>query len=64
MSENVCNVCGKRFDEWDENCNFSIDTTVGYGSIFDGDRIRIQFCTECFDALVNNCTVSPIVEDF
>lgn len=63
MKKKVCNVCGKKLDEWDENCDLSMDVVAGYGSIFDGDRIRIQFCTECFDTLVNNCEKSPFVDE-
>lgn len=35
---------------------------IEYGSIFDGDIVDMQLCCDCFDDLVNECKVSPIIE--
>ena len=54
-----CNICAKELDEFDEQENLIIHTTVGYGSTHDGEEIRLQFCCECFDKIVDECKVSP-----
>lgn len=45
-----CNLCGKEFDEWDEQESFGIHTRVGYGSKFDGDDIELDYAA---NALIN-----------
>lgn len=58
----VCNRCGKELDLYDLQQEFHIHTQVGYGSIHDGDFADLRLCCECFDALVEQCSVSPITE--
>lgn len=46
----LCNLCGKEFDEWDEQEGFGIHTRVGYGSKFDGDDVELDYAA---NALIN-----------
>jgi hypothetical protein len=48
----TCNMCGKEFDLWDSQEDFSIHKTIGYGSKFDGAEIEINLCCGCFDSLI------------
>ena len=52
MRKTVCNMCGKVFDEWDEEEDFGLHYDVGYGSVFDGEHINCDLCCECFDKLL------------
>lgn len=50
-----CDLCGKTFDEFDEQENFGLHyDTIGYGSAFDGETIDIDMCCNCFDKLMKN----------
>lgn len=60
MTEKKCNKCGKQFDEWDTQENFSIHGQVGYGSKYDGDIIELDLCCNCMDELMDSCKISPI----
>lgn len=59
----VCNVCGNKFDMWDEQENFGLDTMVGYGSKYDETRIQFHICCSCFDTLYDKfkkiCVIPP-----
>lgn len=57
-----CNLCGKELDFWDKQENYEIETTVGYGSKYDGEHIRVRFCCACFDRIVTVCQINPIEE--
>ncbi len=57
----VCNCCGKPLDEFDIQENFHIHTRVGYGSVHDTEEIDLRLCCNCFDGIVDNCEVSPVV---
>jgi len=61
----VCNICGKELNEWDLQENFGFDYNVGYGSKYDGEKIRMRFCCDCFDEiidkLIQESKVNPIV---
>lgn len=63
----LCNLCGKEFDEWDEQEGFGIHTRAGYGSKFDGDSVELDLCCECFDRLMDKlvpeCKINPIIEN-
>lgn len=63
METKVCNFCGKELDEFDEAQNFTIDTTVGYGSKYDMTAVKLRLCNHCFDMLAGYCEVSPVVEE-
>ena len=51
QEKKVCNVCGRELDFFDLQ-----------QGIFDGDIVDMQLCCDCFDDLVNECKVSPIIE--
>lgn len=56
----VCNRCGKRFDIWDTQENFSINTQLGYGTKYDGDSLELYLCCDCMEKLIDECAISPI----
>lgn len=57
-----CNKCGKKFDMWDIQEDFSIRRTIGYGSRYDGDKLNINLCCDCMDGLIEECVISPTQE--
>lgn len=68
LQMHVCNMCGKQFDLWDEQEAFGFHYCVGYGSVFDGSRIDLDLCCDCFDKLMEkyiipNAKHSPISEE-
>lgn len=63
MVKTFCNICGKEFDEFDENNNFCISTFIGFGSEHDGDYLRLDICTDCMDKIIEGCSINP-VEDW
>ncbi len=68
MLKRVCNMCGKDFDEFDTQEDFSLRRHVGYGSGFDGSHIDLDMCCACFDKLMDTyilpqCAISPISEE-
>lgn len=62
----ICNVCGKKFQEWDKENDIGIHKQICYGSAFDGAVLDLDLCCECFDKLVRKfipmCKINPIVE--
>jgi len=58
-----CNLCGKDFTLLDDHFDMSLHEYAGYGSKFDGSIVHIDFCTGCFDNLVESCVISPIEEE-
>ena len=64
MNQKVCrcNKCGREMQVFDLHNNFSIHKTIGYGSVHDGDELRIAFCCDCMDEIISSCVVSPISE--
>jgi hypothetical protein len=62
----ICNMCGKTFDIWDNQENFSFDHCIGYGSTHDLHRIKIDLCCQCFDKVVDwilpQCKHNPMSE--
>lgn len=64
-----CNMCGQLFDDWDEQEDFGFTHRVGYGSKFDLQVLRCDFCCNCFDKLMDEyilprCKISPIVGEY
>lgn len=49
----ICNMCGKPFDEFDTCENFKLEHNVGYGSKHDMDIINCHLCCKCFDRLLD-----------
>lgn len=48
-----CSMCGKEFDIFDKQLGFTFDKYIGYGSIHDMDRVKLNLCCECFDKLID-----------
>lgn len=57
-----CNMCGKKFDIWDVQENFSITRRLGYGTKYDGDDLRLNLCCDCMEKLIDACDLSPVTE--
>lgn len=63
MTEYVkCNKCGKQFDLWDFQEDFSISRTLGYGTKYDGSQLDMHLCCDCMTELIDACKISPIKE--
>lgn len=58
----ICNKCGKTFDMWDDQNGFGARTRLGYGSKYDGDILELDLCCKCMDELIDECTISPLIE--
>jgi hypothetical protein len=60
-------MCGKEFDMWDEQENFRFEHRVGYGSVHDGEYIKINLCCDCFDKVIDMvaplCKTNPVKEN-
>ena len=59
----ICNKCGKKFDIWDTQENFSVYRRLGYGTKYDGDDLELDLCCDCMEKLIDECIISPIVEN-
>ena len=57
-----CNVCGKTLDMWDKQEDFSIQRSLGYGTVHDGEELDIHLCCDCMDKLISSCKISPVKE--
>lgn len=61
-----CTMCGKEFDIWDENADFTLDHEIGYGSEHDRHHLHMNLCCDCFDKVVNflveNSVENPLTE--
>ena len=53
--EITCNKCGKK--------NFSVYRRLGYGTKYDGDDLELDLCCDCMEKLIDECIISPIVEN-
>ena len=59
-----CNKCGKALtDKMDKINQIGMNGKIGYGSKYDGMTYEIDFCVDCFDKLVDTCTISPFDDD-
>jgi len=58
-----CNYCGGALNEWDLQERYIIHKTIGYGSTHDGEEVYLQVCCDCFDKIVDECTISPVVRE-
>lgn len=58
----TCNMCGKEFDGWDAQENFSIERRLGYGMKYDGDELQLDLCCGCMEKVIAECKISPIVQ--
>jgi hypothetical protein len=41
----------------------AIEDLLGYESKFDGRTIELDLCPECVDKLIEQCVISPFVDD-
>lgn len=62
MIGQICNKCGKRLDPWDSISCIHFERDLGYGSQYDGCSVEIDLCNSCFDAFINECAVSPLID--
>ena len=66
MSEIRCNMCGRKIifgEKHDKEDYLLIRKEWGYFSHKDGKRYTIRMCEECFDRFVEDCAVSPEIDD-
>lgn len=56
-----CNICGGLMDFWDIQEDFTIHRCVGYGSVHDMEEIKLHMCCECFDRIVEQCAINPVI---
>lgn len=61
--EITCNKCGKKFDLWDIQEDYSIYRRLGYGTKHDGDNLELDLCCKCMEEIISLCTISPIVDN-
>lgn len=59
--EYICNRCGKKMNEYDIQERLSVCQEMGYGSKFDGEYVEFDLCCDCFDAIIEECKISPII---
>ena len=58
-----CNKCGRALDIWDVQEDLTIHKEkLGYGTKYDGDTLRLQFCCDCMEWLIDQCAIDPITE--
>lgn len=62
MKTTVCNMCGKKFDFWDEQEDFHFYGRIGYGSRYDEHDLRLDLCCECMDKLIDMCVIHPTTD--
>lgn len=48
-----CTKCGKPFTYMDAMQDANIEYCMGFGSRYDESHVKMSFCTECFDALLD-----------
>lgn len=64
----TCNLCGKKFDRWDEEENFCFHHRFGYGSAYDGYQLHLNLCCHCFDSLMDElvprCKTNPLPDPY
>lgn len=48
-----CTMCGKNFELHDISADLRFEKQIGYGSVHDGERLKLNLCCECFDRLAN-----------
>ena len=66
MSEIRCNMCGRKIifgEKHDKEDYLLIQKEWGYFSRKDGNRYTFRMCEECFVRFVEDCYVSPEIDD-
>lgn len=55
MAQVFCNHCGKEIEMYPA---LTVDSVIGYGSKYDGDKITYRLCAECTDKLIETYLAS------
>lgn len=56
-----CNMCGRDLDAFDVHQDFSLyKRELGYGTVHDGQSLRLRMCCNCMDKLIDSCVISPV----
>ena len=63
IDDAVCNRCGRSLDFWDKQEDFSIIKKLGYGTKYDGQRLRYRVCCSCIEDLIFECVICPTYND-
>lgn len=63
MTRKICNMCGREMDTFDLEEDFGIHTRLGYGTKYDGCWLELDLCCHCMELLIEECEISPIVEE-
>ncbi len=58
-----CNMCGKPFDFFDAQNDFSIDRFIGFGSVNDEEHLQLELCCDCMDRIIAECKIPPLESD-
>lgn len=58
-----CDLCGKVFNNYDEQEGFGLRYEVGYGSRYDGSSINVDICCDCFDKMMDEYIVPKLKFD-
>jgi len=58
-----CNMCGKELDVFDMDNDYSMAKKIGYGSVHDGDDIKLNLCSNCLDNLISMCKITPLIKN-
>lgn len=56
-----CSACGKVFDIYDYQEDFTFDKLIGYGSKHDEQHISFRLCCNCFDEIFD--VIKPMIKD-
>lgn len=56
-----CSACGKTFDIYDVQEEFTFDKYIGYGSKYDCEHIKFKLCCDCFDKIFD--VIKPMIRD-
>ena len=56
-----CSACGKTFDIYDVQEDFTFDKYIGYGSNHDCEHIKFKLCCDCFDKIFD--VIKPIIKN-
>ena len=53
-------MCGKEMDDFDIQQGFGYHDRASYGSEFDCQSIDLDLCSDCMDAIIKSCKISPV----
>ena len=63
----ICNMCGKAFDEYDYQENVRFDHYFGYGSKYDLHHLDLNLCCQCtgkvLDWILPQCKHNPLMHE-